>query len=181
MVKHAPQTVGRNSNRANTAFMLGLFAILAALAFEHIGGFVPCELCLGERWPYYIGLPLLAIVIGAWQRVPVPWRIAATLVIAAIFVWSTYLGVYHSGVEFGFWPGPTACTGTGGDLSFSDLSNLDAAPRVVPCDQPQIRILGLSFTNMNALVSIVIAGLLVWSAQGQYARLRREKASAGAA
>lgn len=166
------QTVSSNSNRANTAFMIGLFAILTALAFQHIGGFQPCELCYAQRTPYYIGLPLLAVLIGMWNRIPVAFRIAATLAIAAIFAWGAYLGGFHAGVEWKFWPGPTACSGTGGGIDFSDLSAINET-RVVPCDEPEIRILGLSFAGLNAIVSLVIVGFLLWSAKGQYRRLRR--------
>jgi len=173
MTKHAPQTVGRNSNRANTAFMLGLFTILAALAFEHIGGYIPCELCLGQRVPYYVGLPLLAILIAVWNRVPVPLRIVLTLCIAGIFAWGAWLGGFHAGVEWGFWSGPTACTGTGEGVSFGDLSNMNAT-RVIQCDQAQVRFFGLSFAGLNAIAATIITGFLIASAQGQYARLRRE-------
>jgi len=34
-------------------FILGLATILAAWASQLWGGLVPCELCLGERSPYY--------------------------------------------------------------------------------------------------------------------------------
>lgn len=174
MAKYQAKSVGRNSNRANTAFMLGLFAILAALAFQYIGGFIPCELCYAQRTPYYVGLPLLAVIIGAWNVVPVPLRILGTLIVAGLFAYGTYLGAYHSGVEWGWWPGPTACTGTGEGVSFGDLNNINAA-RVVPCDQPQIRILGLSFAGLNAIVSAAITLFLLWSVQGQYVRWRRER------
>jgi disulfide bond formation protein DsbB len=73
------------------------------------------------------------------------------------------MATYHAGVEWGFWPGPTACTGLGGDISFSDLSNLNAA-RVVPCDQVQFRFLGLSLAGYNALVSVAIVVALLVSA-----------------
>lgn len=169
------QSVGRNSNRANTAFMLGVFAILAALAFQHIGGFIPCELCYQQRLPYYMGLPILVIIIGTWNVVPAPVRIVGTLIVAGLFAWGTYLGAYHSGVEWGWWPGPTACTGNGAGVSFSDLSNINAT-RVVPCDEPQIRILGLSFAGLNAIVSVLITFYLLWSVQGQVSRMMRERA-----
>ncbi len=173
MIKHSPQTVGRNSNRANTAFMLGLFTILAALAFEHIGGYLPCELCYAQRIPYYLGLPLLAALIAFWNRVPVPIRIFLTLCIAAIFAWGAWLGGFHAGVEWGFWPGPTSCTGTGAGVSFGDLNNINAT-RVVPCDKAQVRFLGLSFAGLNAIAATAVTGFLIASAQGQFARMRRE-------
>jgi len=167
------QTISRNSSRANAAFMIGLFTILAALGFEHIGGYVPCELCLAQRLPYYIGLPMLALTIGLWASIPVFFRIGLTLLVAALFAWSTYLGGFHAGVEWGFWPGPTACAGTGGGLDFSDLNNINAS-KVVPCDQPQFRLAGISFAGYNAIISLIVSAMLVWSALGQYARKKRE-------
>jgi disulfide bond formation protein DsbB len=147
---------------AGLAFLLGLAAILGAWGSELFGGLVPCELCLEQRLAYYWGLPVLALVLLLWHRLPRAVRLGGLVVAAAIFAWGTYLGAYHAGVEWGFWPGPTACTGAGGELSFSDLSNLNAAPRVVPCDQVQFRFLGLSLAGYNALVSaaIVVALLL---------------------
>ncbi len=175
MAKQSITLSGRNSSRANTAFTIGLFAILAALAFQYIGGYQPCELCYAQRTPYYVGLPLLAVLIALWDRIPVPWRIAATLAVAAIFAWGTYMGAYHAGVEWGFWPGPTSCTGLGEGINFGDLGSIDDS-RVVPCDQPQVRFLGLSFAGLNALASLAITGFLLWSAQGQYARMKKEAA-----
>ncbi len=172
MTKRLRQFSGNNANRANTAFMIGFFTIVGAWGFELIGGYVPCELCLGQRLPYYIGLPLLAVIIGGWASIPAKVRIALTLGVAGIFVWSIYLGAFHAGVEWKFWPGPTACTGTGAGLDFSSLNNLDAA-RVVPCDEPQFRFLGISFAGYNALISALISVFVFWSAWGQIRRLQK--------
>lgn len=175
MVKTALHFHGENSNRANTAFMVALFTILGALCFEYIGGYTPCELCLGQRMPYYIALPLLAIILGLWNRLSPTIRIPATLLTAAIFVWSTYLGGFHAGVEWGFWPGPTSCTGiisTG--LSFDSLNDINAS-KVVPCDVVQWRFLGLSFAGYNTIISAFVATMLGWSALGQFNRLKTAK------
>ena len=66
------------------------------------------------------------------------------------------LGTYHSGVEWGFWQGPTDCTGpvvnlgSAGDL----LSRLDTV-KVVRCDEVQWRFLGLSLAGYNVLISLL--------------------------
>ena len=39
---------------------IALAVVLGALAFEHLGGYAPCPLCLEQRWPYYLGVPLAA-------------------------------------------------------------------------------------------------------------------------
>ena len=67
-----------------------------------------------------------ALVVILWNRLPRRILPAALLVAAAIFAWGLYLATYHAGVEMKLWAGPTACTGTGGEISFSDLANINA-------------------------------------------------------
>ncbi len=155
------------------AFALGLAAILGALGSQFIGGLVPCELCLEQRMAYYWGLPILAVTLVLWNRLPLAVWYIAIAVAGAIFAWGAYMGAYHAGVEWGFWPGPTACTGTGsGVLDFSQLSDINAT-RVVPCDAVQFRFLGISLAGYNALVSLAIVGLLLIAMADQWRRGRR--------
>ena len=37
----------------------------SALGFEHIGGYIPCALCLLQRIPYYVSLPVGLVAIAA--------------------------------------------------------------------------------------------------------------------
>jgi disulfide bond formation protein DsbB len=155
---------------AALAFVLGLLAILGAWGSQIFGGLVPCDLCLEQRWAYYWGLPILAAILVLWNRLPmVVWYIATAAVIA-IFAWGAYMGAYHAGVEWGFWPGPTACTGTGtGGLSFDALNDINAA-RVVPCDAVQFRFLGISLAGYNALIQLTMIGLLAFAFANQWRR-----------
>ncbi len=145
---------------AGLAFLLGLATIAGAWGSQLIGGLVPCELCLEQRMAYYFGLPVLALVLILWNRLPLTVWYIAMAIVAAIFVWSTYMGGYHAGVEWGYWPGPTACTGTGTGLSFNDLSSGNVAP-VIACDAVQFRFLGISLAGYNALISLAIVVLIV--------------------
>lgn len=154
------------------AFILGLATILGALGSQFIGGLYPCELCLEQRIPYYSGLPLLVLILLFWNRLPLPVWYAGMAIVTALFAWGTYLGTYHAGVEWGFWPGPTACTGlgTGNAISLDSLSNLQP---VVSCDVVQFRFLGISLAGYNALISLAIVALLATAMLHQY---RRNKA-----
>jgi disulfide bond formation protein DsbB len=147
---------------AGLAFLLGLATILGAWGSQIIGGLVPCELCLEQRLAYYWGLPVLALVLILWNRLPRQALVIGLLIGAAIFAWGTYMGVYHAGVEMQLWPGPTACTGTGVDISFSDLTNLNAT-RVVPCDAVQFQLFGITLAGYNALISAAIVLALLAS------------------
>ena len=152
---------------AGLAFILGLVAIGGAWGSQLIGGLVPCDLCFEQRMAYYWGLPILALVLIFWNRLPRTVWLIAVLVVIAIFLWSTYMGSYHAGVEWGFWPGPTKCTGLGEGLSFDALSDINAA-KVVPCDKVQFRLFGISLAGYNALLSLAIVGLLAVSVFFQY-------------
>ncbi len=148
---------------AGLAFVVGLATILGAWGSQIFGGLVPCELCLEQRLAYYWGLPVLALVVILWHRLPGAARLIGLLLGAAIFAWGTYMAVYHAGVEMKLWPGPTACTGLGGEISFSDLTNINAT-RVVPCDAIQFEFLGITLAGYNALISAAIVLALLAAA-----------------
>lgn len=149
---------------AGLAFLLGLAAILVALASQVFGGLVPCELCLEQRLAYYIGLPILLIVLVSWNRLPLPAWYVGMAAATGVFIWGTYMGAFHAGVEWGFWPGPTACTGVGEMMDFSSLNNLTP---VIGCDVVQFRFLGISMAGYNALVSLAVVILLLVSISSQ--------------
>ncbi len=112
---------------AIAAFVIGLLVILGAWGSQLWGGLVPCELCLGERMPYYWGLPILAVILLLWNRLPrTVWTIAM-LIVAAIFVWSIYLGLNLLT--------PALNTSSGPDPSASHLARRRA--RSEPAQQPQ--------------------------------------------
>jgi Disulfide bond formation protein DsbB len=154
---------------AGLAFLVGLATILGALGSQYIGGLYPCELCLEQRLAYYYGLPLLAAVLVLWNRLPLTVWYIAMAIVAAIFVWGAYMGAYHAGVEWGFWPGPTACSGVGDGLSFDALGDMQP---VIGCDVVQFRFLGLSLAGYNALISLAIATLLAAAILFQARRAR---------
>ena len=137
--------------------------ILGAYGFEYIGGYEPCPLCLEQRGPYYLAIPVaaLGLVLRLMDRAP---RISGPLfaAVGAIFLYSAYLGGFHAGVEWRWWPGPADCAvaaagGGAGDIT-SLMAQLETA-RIVPCDEVQWRFLGLSFAGYNFLISLALAAL----------------------
>jgi len=131
-------------------FAITLAVIIGAWLFE-FAGYLPCELCLKQRWAYYAVVPLSALFAIAKPQ----WMRQALIIVGLIMLASCIFGIYHSGVEWKFWAGPTTCTG--GGAFTSKLPDLDAP--VVMCDKPAIRILGLSLAGYNALISGFVAFL----------------------
>jgi disulfide bond formation protein DsbB len=85
--------------------------------------------------------------------------------VALVMLGNAGLGVYHSGVEWGFWKGPTGCSGQGVNLGSAGslLDQLDKV-KVVRCDEVQWRFLGLSLAGYNVLISLTMAAIAAFGA-----------------
>jgi disulfide bond formation protein DsbB len=143
-------------------FVIAAATIAGAWTFQALG-FVPCELCLKERIPYYLGIALALPTIVLAARGPHRLLTAAFLGLVLVFAASAALGTYHAGVEWGFWPGPSSCTGTlGKAISKQDFLHQLQNVKVVRCDAVAIRILGLSLAGWNAVISMMLVGLAVF-------------------
>ncbi len=139
------------------ALLFAAAAILGALGFQHIGGILPCELCLEQRYAYYAGVPLLflaLVLLSAGQRGPAALLFLA---VALAFLANAALGIYHAGVEWHFWPGPAACTGAQ-PLSNSVGGLLNSLPTtsVIRCDEAAWRLAGISLAGWNVAVSLLV-------------------------
>ena len=77
------------------ALLLAVGSILGALAFEHLGGLAPCELCLQQRYAYYAGIPAMAAALALLVQGRARVAAAILLAVAAGFVVNAGLGVYH--------------------------------------------------------------------------------------
>ena len=142
---------------AAIGFVVSLVTILGAWGFELIGGYVPCPLCLTQRIPYYVAVPVALFAVATARPRPAIGRMLLGL-FGLVMLVSTGLGAYHAGVEWGFWPGPSSCAVSGTEtLSVEDLQAGIAEARVVPCDAVQWRFAGLSFAGWNALISLGLA------------------------
>ncbi len=153
------------------ALLLAAGAIVLALLFEHVGGYVPCELCLEERYAYYAGVPLLFLALVFLSAAQPRAAAALFAVVALAFLANAVLGTYHAGAEWGFWAGPSACSGQQ-PLTTSAGGLLDALQHtsVVRCDVAAVRFAGISFAGWNVVASLMIAFLCVRSANEALAR-----------
>ncbi len=151
---------------ANPLLMAALVTALIAIATlggawytQLVWGLSPCELCLKQRYAYYAIVPVgLILAALAARGAPRPLLIVGLVLIALAALGNAGLGIYHSGVEWGFWQGPTACTGSVGNVGSAGslLDQLDKV-KVVRCDEVQYRFLGLSLAGYNVLISLLMA------------------------
>ncbi|MDG1067711.1 MAG: disulfide bond formation protein B [Sulfitobacter sp.] len=133
--------------------------LLAAFAFQYLGGMAPCKLCLWQRWPH-----ASAVIIGLLIMLTGEIKLAWLGALAALS--TAFIGLYHVGVEQAWWEGPTSCTSSGvSGVSAQDLMNQILAAPIVRCDDIAWQLAGISMAGWNALISLTLAALWVEAAR----------------
>lgn len=135
--------------------------LAGAFVFQSLG-YLPCKMCLWQRWPHAAAFAIGLVALF----VPLP----ALLWLGALAAAATAgIGFYHSGVEQKWWQGPASCTQAGnglGGLSGGDLLSMDG-PALILCDQISWTFAGLSMPTWNAILSLVLAGVWVAAARAR--------------
>ena len=145
------------------AFLAGMgsAALLGgALYFQYVLGLAPCSLCMWQRWPHAVAV---AVGVLTWV-IPSAWLAGLGAVAAAA---SGGIGIYHTGVERGWFQGPTACSGATDLTRLSAQEMLDrilAAP-VVRCDEVAWELAGLSMASWNAIASFALVAVWIVAAR----------------
>jgi len=159
-------TAGHTDTRTNPVLTASLvvaagaaLTLAGAWFFQLVLDIRPCPLCLEQRYAYYLAIPLAALIAFAASRGASRGLLVAGLVILVLVLLANAgLGAYHAGVEWGFWQGPTDCSGP--IVDFGNTGNLlDSLNKVkvIRCDEVQWRFLGLSLAGYNVLISFALA------------------------
>ena len=145
--------------------IVGAAAIGGAWFFEFVLHYQPCPLCLEQRAPYYIGIPLALIVaIAAWRGAPRALVIAGLIALAGLMAWDAYIAMYHAGVEWKLWAGPPDCSGAATLGPAGGLMDRLKDIVVVRCDEAAWRFLGISLAGYNAIIASALAVVALWGA-----------------
>lgn len=132
----------------------GLWA--GALAFEHLGGYTPCQMCYWQRHAHkavlvIAGLMILARVLskdGTWDKV-------FMMLIGIAFAVSFGLAFWHMGVEYKWWDGPKSCMALPpSTITASDISKIfEKGVKLPACSDAPWHMFKISMAGYNALFS----------------------------
>ena len=144
----APATLARGLALGIPAALLG-----GAYLSQYAGGLHPCEMCYWQRWPHFfaVAVAALAFLYSAPTRNA---RLLTTLAAIAIAV-SGAIGVFHAGVEYGWWQGLTRCS-SGGAMTLDEIMKVP----LIRCDQVQFSFLSISMAGWNAIISLGSAAVI---------------------
>ena len=141
----------------NIIFFISLISIASAYFIEYILGHQPCNLCLIERIPF--GLSMFLIILNHILKKNEKFII---LLLILIFSFSLILSFYHFGIEQGFFKESAVCAlNNYSDIITKDELLKQLQIKTVSCKDVTFRILGLSLTTFNILISFLIIIFLI--------------------
>jgi disulfide bond formation protein DsbB len=118
----------------------------------------PCKLCYWQRYGHFAAIAAGIVALFAMARV-----MAVLGGLAALS--SAIVGGYHTGVERGWWEGPSTCTsGSITGLSTEELLNQIMAAPLVRCDEVPWEMFGLSMASWNMLAALGLAAIWAYAA-----------------
>ena len=133
-------------------FLISIIALASAFSIEYILGHQPCNLCILERIPYLLAL---IIIVLNYKFINLEKYFILSLIL--IFLAATILSLYHLGIEQGFIEESLVCDLKNGSnlLSKEDILR-QLQEKKVSCKDVTFKILGLSLTSYNIIISILI-------------------------
>ena len=133
-------------------FIISIVALTSAFFIEHVLSHQPCNLCILERIPY-----LLSILIIVLNYKFAHLEKYFMVLIILIFLAATILSLYHLGIEQGFIEESLVCDlKNGTDLLSKEDILKQLQEKNVSCKDVTFKILGLSLTSYNVIISILI-------------------------
>lgn len=142
----------------------GVAALIGAWFTQYVLHYQPCPLCLEQRIPYYVAVPLAVLVAIAALRGAPPALVRVGLGLLALAMLIDFgIALFHAGVEWKWWAGPRDCSGPLDSLGSPGglLRELETI-NPVRCDEAPFRVLGLSMAGWNTLLSLALASVALW-------------------
>ncbi|MEQ9315560.1 MAG: disulfide bond formation protein B [Henriciella sp.] len=142
------------------ALVASLAMLAAAHAFERFAYFLPCQLCLRQREVYWAAAAMAATGLILWNiRQNRRFLVAFNVMLALVFLTGAVVAIYHSGVEWRWWPAPTGCVDGPVDVMSVDFDSLDERTATASCLDAPFRVLGLSMAGWNALAYLGLSAM----------------------
>jgi disulfide bond formation protein DsbB len=133
------------------AILLPVALLGGAIGSQYLGGLIPCEMCMWQRWPHLAAI--FAALAAILLRKNPPASATFTALAALAILTSGGIGAFHAGVEYKWWEGFTTCSALHSDGG-SLLEAIMKAP-IIRCDQPQWTLMGISLAGFNAIFSVL--------------------------
>ena len=139
-------------NLFTAIFLISFIALISAYFIEYILGHQPCNLCVYERIPYFLAI-LIVLINYKYNKL----EKYLILSLAIIFLIATILSLYHLGIEQGFIQESLLCDlENGANIVDKDEILKQLQQKSISCKDVTFKIFGLSLTNYNIIISLLL-------------------------
>ena len=145
-----------NQKIYNAILAISLIALSSAFFIEYVLGHQPCNLCILERVPYVLS----ALIILSYYKFNFKEANLIKILII-IFVSGSILSVYHFGIEQGLIEESFVCSASDNVTLNKEQLLKELQKMTISCKNVTFRILGLSLTTYNILLSVIITAILL--------------------
>mgnify|MGYP001305918763 CR=1 FL=1 len=147
----------KNKSTLNLIMLFSFFALVSAYFIQYILNHEPCNLCLIQRIPYLLAIPLIAItmVLKKFEKI-----ILALL--SLLFFFGAIVSFYHFGIEQGFFSEPLVCNLEKNDSNLSKEELIKQLKETtVSCKDVTFKFFGLSLATINTIISLILTFITV--------------------
>ena len=132
-------------------FLVGAYIIEFGLGHE------PCNLCLYQRFPYFISIILILSIFFIKKS-----QKTILMILALVSISGAALAFYHVGIEQGF-ISEAVCEVGKINVENTDIKQLqkDLSNSPLGCKNVTFRIFGLSLATINAIFSIFLSVIFI--------------------
>ena len=138
-------------------FLISFLILISVYIIEFFFDLPPCKLCIYQRIPYFI------MIFANLLFIKFKFQKKFVLCNTILFSLSAFISLFHSLVERGIVNYELGCTSS--NQEFSNIEDLRAFLEQVPivkCNEILFSLYGLSFANMNFLISLFFAIISVY-------------------
>ena len=151
IVRHG-ESKWNKKNLFTGIFLISFIALISAYFIEYILGHQPCNLCVYERIPYFLAI-LIVLINHKYNKL----EKYLILSLAIIFLIATILSLYHLGIEQGFIQESILCDlEKGANIVDKDEILKQLQQKSISCKDVTFKIFGLSLTNYNIIISLLL-------------------------
>ena len=161
--------------RVSIPLIIAIYSTLVmatAYFIEFVLGYEPCELCIIQRYPYFI-IIVSSITLSILKAKSIPLKIpssvfskaytAASVIILLASLTGFSVAAYHFGIENNYWQNFSGCSDQLSSIELSATNLLDDINEIVPNCSDSLKFFGLSLSGYNAISNIFILGLCIFS------------------
>ena len=146
----------KNQNIFTINLISSILILLVVYFLEYVLGMQPCEMCINERYPYFI-LILLSLVFLVFRKTSDKNQIKSSKIIKylslLVIFGALIYSFIHVGTERGFIEGFSGCSASLSNIDNAEslLLALEEAP-LIRCDDPVLLFNFISIAESNFVV-----------------------------